>query len=97
METWETIEEKRTYMGDFYNQQNRLVMVLVNHGIAVFAKCDIEGHYLMREDFKTYENDLSFIQAASTENGIVRFSRECEEMFHEEVLEQIAKKMVETI
>jgi hypothetical protein len=97
METWETIEEKKSYMGDFYNHQNRLVMVLVNSGIAVFAKCDIEQHYLMKDDFKTYENDLSFIQAASIENGIAIFSRECEDMFHEEVIEEITKKMYETI
>jgi len=91
MNNWMKLSET-SCIKDFYDQNDRLCAILIHNGIAVLIQCNIEGHFLITDDFLKSGNDVSFILAASIERGMTQFSSLAEEMFDVTVLEEINKK-----
>lgn len=93
---WVEIRENQ-FIKDFYDFRDRLAAVIVTNGISVLIKCDFEFHYLIADDFLKSGDDYSFVECGRIFNGHTVFTSDAEHTFDVSVLEQINKKMIETL
>ena len=88
-QTWETVIENSTYIGDLYDFNGRRRVLLINKGVAVFAKCTIEDYYMMKDDFLHFLSEVEFVQAAKIQHNIAEFSDQLMELFDTDTIEEI--------
>lgn len=94
---WEKVEEQNAYFGDLKDPYGRRVLLIVTGGVAVFAKCTIEDYYVMKDDFDKLMTDFEFVLAGKVEAGVPVFSRELENTFHSDEIEEITHYLYETL
>lgn len=96
MDNWLNLSEQ-SFIRDFYDQNNRLMAVLIHNGVAVFIQCNLEEHFMICDDFLKNDSEITFVQCARIHNGMISFSQMSEEMFHVETLEMISKKCFDSL
>jgi len=84
-----TIQENQTYIGDLVDFNGRRIALIVNKGIAVFAQCPMDKHYVFQDDFEALANTLDFVWAAKIEQGQFQYNEELDRYFDSETIELI--------
>lgn len=95
--SWKTIQENETYLGDMKDFYGKRIALIVHNGIAVFAQCPAEKHYVFKEDFEAIASTLDFVFAAKIENGLFNYSEELDSFFDQETIEDIHTYTLKTI
>lgn len=94
---WRTIQEHKTYLGDMKDFYGKRIALIVHQGVAVFAQCPAEKHYVFQEDFEAIPSILDFVFAAVIENGLFTYSEELDSFFDQESIEEIHNFLLKTI
>lgn len=84
-----TIQESQTYIGDLIDFNGRRIALIVNKGIAVFAQCPMDKHYVFQDDFEALASTLDFVWAAKIEQGQFQYNEELDRYFDSETIESI--------
>lgn len=94
---WQTINKGSAFIGDLKDQYGRRTLIILTGGIAVFARCLIEDYYVMKEDFDKLMSDFDFTLAAKIENSIPHYTKELEDSFDMETLEEIHSYLLKSM
>jgi len=84
-----TIQENQTYIGDLIDFNGQRIALIVNKGIAVFAQCPMDKHYVFQDDFEALASTLDFVYAAKIEQGQFQYIEELDRYFDSETIESI--------
>lgn len=96
-QNFETIIDKKSYIGDLQDFNGRRRVLLIYEGVAVFAKCTIEKYYMMKDDLLSFLDEVEFVQAAIVQNNIANFSEELTQLFDTDTLEEINFYLYESL
>lgn len=97
MQTFKTITENETYLGDMVDFWGKRIALIVHKGVAVFAQCPVEKHYLFKEDFEAIAETLDFVYAADIQYGAFEYSKELDELFDQETIQSIYEQLLLTL